>query len=131
MKNNMRKKLAIFLGVLLLISISLVFYQQHDQKEIIKTTLVWGNLSPIPQTAAISKIEKKGSAFTREFYISFSDSQSNIKQWLNESIGTSKVTPTIEGDYEKYSINPGGGAQFAEVIVNTRLNTVLIHVYWS
>lgn len=127
------KKIYFILGlaILLIIASGILFYRQYDRNEIISGTQEWANRAPFPEDAKIVSIEKKGSAFTREFVIKFTASEEDIQKWLNDSPGTSSISPEANDDIEKYSIEPEGGAQFAEVIYNRTTNEVTIRVYWS
>ncbi len=120
-----------FIILFLLIAFSVVSYKQYDQKEIIKITQEWANLTPFPENAEITSVEKLGSSFNREFRVKFTAPKNDIRKWLNNSQGTSTVTPEKNEGIEKYSIKPAGGAQFAEVIYNTKTNEIYIKVYWS
>jgi len=126
-----KKIYAIFGFIILLFSLSVLLVKQHDRKEIIRVAQEWANLSPFPENANITSIEKQGSAFSREFQIKFTAPEKEIRKWLSDSPGTSSITPEVNGGIEKYSVKPAGGAQFAEVIYNTKKNEVFIRVYWS
>ena len=131
--NDTKKVLLIFIGVLLLAAGVFAAYRaygNYDQQSALSAALAWGNLASLPPHNDL-KIEKTGSAMTREFTITFSASKQDIRAWLKQSVGTAEVTPQIDGDIEKYAIKPAQGAQFAEVLFNTKLNIVTIHVYWS
>ena len=133
MKKN--KRLFISIGVLLLIVLGVVtailLYKQNDRQAILETTQEWARIEAIPDSAEITSIEKHGSPLTREFQVTFTASEEVIREWLETSPGTRDVTPVIDGTLEKYSINPGGGAQFAEITYNTETNEVFIRTYWS
>ncbi len=120
-----------FILLFLVITFSVVLYKQHDQKEIIRITREWANLAPFPENAKITSVEKLGSSFTREFRVKFTAPKNDIRKWLNNSPGTSTVIPEKNGDIEKYPIKPAGGAQFAEIVYNTKTNEIYIRVYWS
>jgi len=127
-----KKTYAIFGFILILIiAFSVLYYKQHDQKEIIRVTQEWANLLPFPENAIIISIEKRGSAFSREFQVKFTAPEKEIRKWLSVSPGTSSITPEVNDGVEKYSVRPAGGAQFAEVIFNTKTNEIFIRVYWS
>ena len=120
-----------FIILFLVIAFSVISYRQYDQKEIIKITQEWANLTPFPKNAELVSVEKLGSSFTREFRVKFTAPKNDIRKWLNNSPGTSAATPKKNGDIEKYLINPADGAQFAEVVYNTETNEIYIRVYWS
>jgi len=75
--------------------------------------------------------KKSGSRFTRESQVRFVAPEEDIRKWLKSSLGTSQVTPKIDGSIEKYSIKPTNGVQFAEVIYDVQTNEVYIRVYWN
>ncbi len=69
--------------------------------------------------------------FTREFVISFEAPREDIEAWLASSKGTRDATVEVEHGSRVYQIQPGGGAQFAEVRVDESGMKVTIRVYWS
>jgi len=120
-----------FIVLFLVIAFSVVLYKQYDQKEIIRVTQEWANLASFPENSEMISVEKTGTVFTREFRVRFNAPEKDIRKWLSDSPGTSQVTTDINGDIEKYSIKPSGGAQFAEIIYNVKTNEIYIRVYWS
>jgi len=97
----------------------------------IETTKEWAQLSDFPVTASNVTVEAGGSVFTTEFTVEFDAPLADIETWLNESPGTKDVTPEVGGNIRKYSIEPGGGAQHAELELDEKSGHVKINVYWS
>ena len=78
------------------------------------------------------ELHTEGSMFTREFYVTFTAPMADINAWIAASPGTRDVTPEPDGYGSMvYKIKPGGGAQFAEVLVDPKMQTVAIHAFWS
>lgn len=128
------KKIYFIIGLIVLFIVgvlSIQYYKQHDQNEIIRVTREWANVSSFPEHATITLIEKEGSTFSREFHVRFTAPEDEIRKWLSDSPGMSTILPEIEEGVETYSIKPSGGAQFAQVIYDTKSNKIVIRVYWS
>lgn len=103
-----------------------------NRRSAIKTTQEWARLAPFPSSATNITIEPKGSVFSREFQVSFTSSEEDVRKWLKESPGTSAAVLKSEPDGTTlFKITPGGGAQFAEVILSKDKKTVRIRTYWS
>jgi hypothetical protein len=95
-------------------------------------TLEWGRLAPLPKSAQQIAIVTEGSMFTREFRTSFFAAPEDIEEWLQSSPGTREgALTTPSPGIRHFQIKAGGGAEFAEVIVDDSLHRVFIHVYWS
>jgi hypothetical protein len=127
------KKVAI-VGAILLLAIAAAFFfaQARNHRSAIETTLVWGRLAPIPQSAQGLSVLTEGSSFTRAFRIKFTASPEDVEKWLTDSPGTREaVLESLPPTTRRYSIKPGGGAQHAEVNVDDVSHTVSIYVYWS
>jgi hypothetical protein len=77
------------------------------------------------------RIETKGSLFTREFVLEFYADSNEIKAWLKDSPGTSSARVEVAGAERRFTITPGGGAQFAEVLVDQVAGKVRVRTYWS
>lgn len=69
--------------------------------------------------------------FTREVIVQFVAPLEDVNSWLADSPGTAGVMPEVSGAVRTYSIDPGGGAQFAEVKVDELRQAVRIWAYWS
>ena len=105
---------------------------RRNQTSAINATLEWARLAPLPSDAVNVNIQVKGGMFTRGFVVEFSASKESIAEWLSISPGTMDIQPqkTQQGDYV-YGIKPGGGAQFAELILFEDGQQVRITTYWS
>lgn len=107
-------------------------YVSHLMRQsAIETASSWARLAPLPPSAQDMQVEVKGSMFSREFVISFDASPAVIQQWLASSPGPASASPTVIGPVATYAIMPGGGAQFAEVKVDSRAGKVVIRTFWS
>ena len=103
-----------------------------SRESAIAATREWARLSPLPQSAVNLNIAIKGSMFTREFIIKFEAPSGDVQKWLSSSPGTTQTTPIQQDDGSlRYEIDPGGGAQFAEVTVSKDGTRVRIRAYWS
>jgi hypothetical protein len=98
----------------------------------LEVTREWGRLDPLPPSARGLTITTHGSMFTREFRITFVAPAEEIHAWLASSPGTREAAVTAPAPgVRHFRIKPGGGAQFAEVVVDDNLHKVSIHAYWS
>ena len=103
-----------------------------SRESAIAATREWARLSPLPQSAVNLNIAIKGSMFTREFIIEFEAPSAAVREWLMSSPGTAQAPSFLQDDGSlRYEIAPGGGAQFAEVIVSKDGTNVRIRAYWS
>jgi len=102
-----------------------------NDKSAIQTSLEWSRMAPLPEGAQDIRVSSSGSSFTREFSVSFKATATEIEAWLSKSPGAQDATVVKESNITIYSINPGGGAQFAEVKVNLSSLIVQIRTYWS
>lgn len=98
----------------------------------LKTTLVWGRLAPIPKSRTKFNIYTEGSAFTRSFRSSFYLPKTDLEKWVKASPGlTNAEIQNINDSKQKYIIKPDGGAQYAEVIIDFKKYFIEIYVSWS
>ena len=108
------------------------FYLSHaNRQSAINAATTWARLAPLPPSAQNVQVGVKGGMFTREFVITFDAPAAIIQQWVAASPGPSSATQSTVGSITTYAIKPGGGAQFAEVKVDSSANRVVIHTYWS
>ncbi len=113
------------------IVVGYIYVQRANYYSALDATKEWSRLNDFPTTAKDFTVEAEGSMFTREFTIQFDAPLSDIEIWLNESPGTREVTPTINGNLRIYMIEPGGGAQHAELDLDENTGRVRINAYWS
>jgi hypothetical protein len=98
----------------------------------LRITLEWARLAPLPQNISDFSIRTEGSSFTRTFRSYFHASQEDIIAWVNSSPGLKDATVfTNSNGTQKYVISPGGGACCAEVVIDYQNNLVEIYVAWS
>lgn len=70
--------------------------------------------------------------FSRWFRVRFVAPADEIERWLSESPGTREAAPMTDSPgIRHFDIEPGGGAQHAEVDVDDTEHSVSIYVYWS
>ena len=122
--------LAVVVAAALVVGILLV-WRQMDRQSAMEAVQTWGRLAPLPSSATDLTVTVEGSAFTRAFRVSFRAPAADVNRWLAESPGTKGVVPERSGSTWRYVIQPGGGAQHAEVTVDDRDDSVRIYVYWS
>ena len=102
------------------------------KNSMLKTTLVWGRLAPIPMSRTDFNIRTEGSPFTRSFRSSFYLPKADLEKWIIASPGlVDSSNEVINNSTQKYIIKPGGGAQYAEVVIDSEKCFVEIYVCWS
>lgn len=130
-RTRKRLRLLAIAGVVCFVGL-VVAYRIWDRQEMLRVTLIWGRLAPLPVTARDFTIIKEGSMFTRAFRASFTAPVADVERWLRESPGTRDVTPErLSSTTRRFLIWPGGGAQHAEVTIDDGSGVVRIYVYWS
>ena len=98
----------------------------------IDATEEWARLAPLPLTKTDLVIQTSGSAFTRQFDVSFRDTPANIRAWLSACPGPTSISPTIDDSgWSIYRYEGGGGALAGEVRVSPLLDEVHIIATWS
>ncbi len=103
-----------------------------DRASAISLTREWARLAPFPETAKNLSIVVTGNIFTRGFKVSFRAPSADVQAWLAQSPGTKDLEPTMRPDGSRhYKIQPGGGAQFAELVVSPDGTEVRIRTFWS
>ncbi|MEM7348198.1 MAG: hypothetical protein AAF485_28545 [Chloroflexota bacterium] len=112
----------------------------HDNQNPVKRTEMmvltreWGRLAPFPVGEEAVSIQTEGTLFTRSFRATFNASDEAINRWIEESPGLkSAEIEEIEGK-KTYFISPGGGANYAEVVIESNPNDISqvdIYVSWS
>jgi hypothetical protein len=107
-------------------------YRAWDQREMLRVTLIWARLAPLPASAKDFRIATEGGMFTRSFRASFTAPLGDIERWLRDSPGTRDITPfKPSSSSRKFIISPGEGANQAEVTVDDITGAVRIYVSWS
>jgi hypothetical protein len=104
---------------------------ESDKQTGIRLTLEWGRLAPFPKAAREFVITTHGNMFTRSFRISFSAPKEDVARWMEESPGLRDTEPKKEASQRKYVIKPGGGAVYAEVVIDDATDQVRTYVAWS
>jgi len=100
-------------------------------KEAIATALTWARLESLSTSAQNVTVEILGSPFSHEFIVTFDAPAGDLQEWLRSSPGTSASSPKTADGMTIYSIEPGDGAQFAEVRIDESTGRVIINTYWS
>ena len=107
-------------------------YRFWERNEMLRATLDWGRLAPLPASMHDFTITAEGGTFTRAFRTSFSAPIVDVERWLHDSPGTRDVTPERPSPASRrYLIVPGGGAAHADVTLDESSGAVGIYVYWS
>jgi len=89
-------------------------------------------VAPLPVSMVKVHVEVTGSMFTREFRLTFRAQPDVVDEWLKSSDGILDAEMSKHANMLiKYAIHPGGGAQFAQVLVYPKIGQVEIRVYWS
>jgi len=104
------------------------------EEEALALAREWARLAPFPGSATNLRVEVAGSAFTREFIIEFEAPLADIDAWWAASSGTAQVQRTKQSTgVWVFAVDPGGGAQFAEVVLEERgtVGKVRVRTYWS
>lgn len=120
---------AVLFGVSLLIGY--LYIAQANYESGLEAAREWARLDELPPSAAKIRAATSGGFFTRGFTITFHAPLADIDAWISASPGTAGVVPEISGGKRKYRIDPGGGAQYAELEVDDAAETVKIRTYWS
>lgn len=97
--------------------------------DMLDTTLKWARLAPLPENINGFFIRAEGTPFTRSYRTQFYATPVDIAAWVNASPGLmdARITTNPDG-IQQYIIAPGGGASYAEVIIDDRQNLVKIYV---
>lgn len=105
----------------------------HSSKEeMLKATLEWGRLAPLPDSKGDFIIQTEGSSFSRSFRSSFYLAKEDLDSWIKKSPGLQDAQiETVNTTTKKYVINPGGGAEYAEAVIDFDKFYVQIYTYWS
>ena len=119
------------LALLLLGTAGYCYLQNANYHSALEATKEWARLEDFPSSANSLTVEIQGGMFTRGFNVQFDAPLADIEKWLNKSPGTSSVTPSIDGSIRNYDIEPGGGAQHAELGLDESTGRVTINTYWS
>jgi len=129
--------LVVFFGFIL-IRFNLVLSNRIDnqnpdkQAEMIALTLEWARLAPFPITAYNFSIISEGNTFTRSFRASFNAPEADIRKWVAESPGLQDAVIELTPEGEQiFNIQPGGGANKAEITIDYKSCVVEVFVSWS
>lgn len=107
------------------------YLQISNYYSALDATREWARVTDFPSSATNIGVDITGSMFTRGFVVTFDAPIADVDNWLAKSPGTSAIAPTIINGIRKYEIQPGGGAQFAEIEVDENKRSVRIRTYWS
>ncbi len=98
----------------------------------LKTTREWARLAPFPVPDSAIDLRIQGSAFTRQFIVKFRAPAGDVERWMAASPGLQGAKPIPQPDGSlRFSIQPGGGAQTAEVFLSKDGTQVTIDTWWS
>lgn len=101
------------------------------KEQMAEITSEWARIAPIPDSKTQYNIYTEGNSFTRSFKSNFYLPKADLEQWIKHSPGLCDAKIETTGNTKKYTIKPGGGAQYAEVVINFDKYYVEIYVYWS
>lgn len=104
--------------------------EEEERKEILEVVQQWARVAPPPETAEMIRIEALGGSLSREFVVEFTAPESDVLAWFGKSPGLPSNASLGERDLV-VKVEPGGGAQFAEVKWELRSSRVIIRTYWS
>ncbi len=129
----------IALGFLLFVGATILYHSNAvsnlnpvAKADMLRVTLEWGRLAPLPESKNHFQIQTEGSAFTREFRSSFTTTREDVDAWIQASPGLQDAQVSTIGTHTKqYEIQPGDGAQFAEAVIDFEQCLVKIYVCWS
>ena len=105
--------------------------QRANYYSALEATKEWARTAEFPSSAGSIDVEITGGVFSRGFVVTFDAPLADINNWIDKSPGSSNVTPENTNGTRTYSIEAGGGAQFAEIQVDDEKQTVTIRTYWS
>ncbi len=101
------------------------------KKQMTEITSEWARLAPIPDLKTEYNIYTEGNSFTRSFKSSFYLPKADLEKWIKQSTGLCDAEIEVIDNTKKYTIKPGGGAQYAEVVIDFKKCYVEIYVCWS
>lgn len=96
----------------------------------LECTLEWARLAPIPESKEQFEITMEGGPATRAFRASFILPEAELKDWIEASPGLWDAGLETEG-VQQYAIEPGGGAMYAEAVIDFESGLVKVYTYWS
>jgi hypothetical protein len=126
-----RRRLFAAMMTLLIMAGLYVGFRQYECRQMIRIRCEWARLDPFPASAQQFSITTEGGMFTRGIRARFATPQRDIDRWLASSPGPRSAAVESHACKRKYIIEPGGGADYAEVIVDECLHVVNIYAYWS
>lgn len=98
----------------------------------IETAFSWGGLGNLPANATDVAVEKKGTAFSREFIVTFKCNNNDINGWILKSPGMANViSKDISSGKTRYHIPGKNGAIGGTVIIDRPNRTVVVDMSWS
>lgn len=138
----MKKKLLVVLLCVIVVILAAAMYLINsngiddrnpiEKKSMVECTIEWGRLADFPDSKSDFIINTEGSSFTRSFRCSFYIPKNDLDEWIRKSPGLKDAEiQTLEPTKQKYIIRPGGGAGYAEAIIDSEKCFVQIYVSWS
>ncbi len=101
------------------------------KEQMTEITSEWARLAQIPDSKTEYNIYTEGNSFTRSFKSSFYLPKADLEKWIKQSPGLCDAEIETTANTKKYKIKPGGGAQYAEVVIDFKKCYVEIYVCWS
>lgn len=144
MKNKKRNIAIVVISIIVVILLVILFFNglifgsnavdnQNNLKklEMLALTLEWGRLAPLPDSIKQFEISTAGNSFTRSFSSSFYVDKADLDGWIKASPGLQDAQIETTGSTKKYIINPGGGANYAEAVIDFDKCFVEVYTAWS
>ncbi len=100
------------------------------QASMLECTQEWARLAPVPDSKEQFTISTEGGPFTRAFRASFVLPEDDLKDWVEASPGLRDAGVEMEG-IKNFAIEPGGGAMYAEAVIDFDSGLVKVYTYWS
>lgn len=136
----MKKLLIVLLCVIVILAVAMYLINPNEidnrnpiaKKSMVECTIEWGRLAGFPDSKSDFIINTEGSSFTRSFRCSFYLPKNDLDEWIRKSPGLKDAEiETVDPTKQKYIIKPGGGAGYAEAIIDSKKCFVQIYVSWS
>jgi hypothetical protein len=88
------RKLLLFLGYLVVLSVSIISYRPLMQRKRLASALGMGHLASLPASVRTVQVDTKGNLFARSFWVTFTAPVADIQQWVKQSPALANNQPT-------------------------------------
>lgn len=89
----MRRQLLFVTLVILALGAGYAGYHRWQQREAIRSALVYGRLAGLPLTATDVQVDTEGSLFARTFWLTFKADRATIDKWIAHSGSLARLRP--------------------------------------